>query len=513
MQYMSQATGWADSFTLAMAPLGILTIVVSAIRVGGPSWLKAIIGRARENLAAAEVELMSSTSSDVCELWNGSEIVRSLGSPPVREFILLIPKPPKDATRPFDFECRNIKEAEEAGFLTPSNIIEDSEKGMSMCSSGPNSHETELKKVIIVYKESNSAPNVSLNVHSQKRAEVRAAAVIGTFLQLGVLIYAGFATYYHTLRFPKEENKPVSNYAFPCTASGTIILVTGLLLCADVVEKRTVEISRKPQADYNAYVIWLQHQATVGDQVFKSFGIFSDEPRKEVVTSRPDDISIRRGLAVPPRAQSLSQDFELEWLASITAGIDGRKLKIPKVKSPDWISWVVLGDEGFILESLKDGRKEAESSADSGDDRNQSGSQDHTDSTKEKDGEESEDDSDDDSENDSEDDSKDNSEGDSEEDKKDYGEAINDTEEDIKDGAEEASSGRADGDASHYSDDAQPSHGINIEDEHSGSVAARNNDGDTRAIYSKPQTVMMLRSHFGKVTGWRSPVFAEANSL
>ncbi|VTT71005.1 unnamed protein product [Fusarium fujikuroi] len=549
MQYMSQATGWADSFTLAMAPLGILTIVVSAIRVGGPSWLKAIIGRARENLAAAEVELMSSTSSDVCELWNGSEIVRSLGSPPVREFILLIPKPPKDATRPFDFECRNIKEAEEAGFLTP---------------------------IIIVYKESNSAPNVSLNVHSQKRAEVRAAAVIGTFLQLGVLIYAGFATYYHTLRFPKEENKPVSNYAFPCTASGTIILVTGLLLCADVVEKRTVEISRKPQADYNAYVIWLQHQATVGDQVFKSFGIFSDEPRKEVVTSRPDDIStvaseatkvsivdrivqvvcylpfcikkflrpnsdsrtplfsehsvqfskttlgaflsisgyilgavmlmtaaraaIRRGLAVPPRAQSLSQDFELEWLASITAGIDGRKLKIPKVKSPDWISWVVLGDEGFILESLKDGRKEAESSADSGDDRNQSGSQDHTDSTKEKDGEESEDDSDDDSENDSEDDSKDNSEGDSEEDKKDYGEAINDTEEDIKDGAEEASSGRADGDASHYSDDAQPSHGINIEDEHSGSVAARNNDGDTRAIYSKPQTVMMLRSHFGKVT-------------
>ncbi|SCN77743.1 uncharacterized protein FFB20_05623 [Fusarium fujikuroi] len=210
--------------------------------------------------------------------------------------------------------------------------------------------------------------------------------------------------------------------------------------------------------------------------------------------------AIRRGLAVPPRAQSLSQDFELEWLASITAGIDGRKLKIPKVKSPDWISWVVLGDEGFILESLKDGRKEAESSADSGDDRNQSGSQDHTDSTKEKDGEESEDDSDDDSENDSEDDSKDNSEGDSEEDKKDYGEAINDTEEDIKDGAEEASSGRADGDASHYSDDAQPSHGINIEDEHSGSVAARNNDGDTRAIYSKPQTVMMLRSHFGKVT-------------
>jgi hypothetical protein len=121
MQYMSQATGWADSFILAMAPLGILTIIVSAIRVGGPSWLKAIIGRARENLAAAEVELMSSTSEDVCELWNGSEIVRSLGSPPVREFILLILKSQDDITSRtgiFDFECKTIKEAEKDGHLT-----------------------------------------------------------------------------------------------------------------------------------------------------------------------------------------------------------------------------------------------------------------------------------------------------------------------------------------------------------------------------------------------------------
>ncbi|KAK4183902.1 hypothetical protein QBC35DRAFT_517924 [Podospora australis] len=72
MQFMSQATGWADSFILAMAPLGIITIIVGAIRLGGPSWLKAIIGRARENLAVAETELMSSTSKEVYELWMAS---------------------------------------------------------------------------------------------------------------------------------------------------------------------------------------------------------------------------------------------------------------------------------------------------------------------------------------------------------------------------------------------------------------------------------------------------------
>jgi hypothetical protein len=37
--------GWADNVLLAMGPLGILTTVVSAIRVGGVRKLKALIGR------------------------------------------------------------------------------------------------------------------------------------------------------------------------------------------------------------------------------------------------------------------------------------------------------------------------------------------------------------------------------------------------------------------------------------------------------------------------------------
>ena len=89
---MSQSTGWADNIILAMAPLGIVTAIVGAIRVGGPSWLKAIIGRARESRAVAESELMSSTSNEVCELWNGGEVVRVMGAGPIREFILLLPE-------------------------------------------------------------------------------------------------------------------------------------------------------------------------------------------------------------------------------------------------------------------------------------------------------------------------------------------------------------------------------------------------------------------------------------
>lgn len=44
-QFLSMSIGWADNSLLAMGPLGILTIVVSAIRVGGVPKFKAIIGR------------------------------------------------------------------------------------------------------------------------------------------------------------------------------------------------------------------------------------------------------------------------------------------------------------------------------------------------------------------------------------------------------------------------------------------------------------------------------------
>ncbi|KAJ4009432.1 hypothetical protein NW766_008549 [Fusarium irregulare] len=53
-----------------MAPIGVITIVISAIRVVGPRMLKALIGQASENVATAELEVMSSTSSEACELWN-----------------------------------------------------------------------------------------------------------------------------------------------------------------------------------------------------------------------------------------------------------------------------------------------------------------------------------------------------------------------------------------------------------------------------------------------------------
>jgi hypothetical protein len=44
-QFLSMSMGWADNVLLAMGPLGVITIVVSAIRVGGDKRLRALIGR------------------------------------------------------------------------------------------------------------------------------------------------------------------------------------------------------------------------------------------------------------------------------------------------------------------------------------------------------------------------------------------------------------------------------------------------------------------------------------
>ena len=44
-QFLSMSLSQADNILLAMGPLGIMTVIVSAIRVGGVRQLKALVGR------------------------------------------------------------------------------------------------------------------------------------------------------------------------------------------------------------------------------------------------------------------------------------------------------------------------------------------------------------------------------------------------------------------------------------------------------------------------------------
>lgn len=90
-QFASQSLTWLDHVLIAMVPLGIITIISGAIRVAGPPWSRAVIGRARESQALAEVELMSSVSHEVCEMFNGRSIIRAIGKPEMSHFLIFPP--------------------------------------------------------------------------------------------------------------------------------------------------------------------------------------------------------------------------------------------------------------------------------------------------------------------------------------------------------------------------------------------------------------------------------------
>jgi hypothetical protein len=87
-QFMSESLTWYDHLIFAMVPLGILTAITGAIRVHGPQVARSFIGRARETRALSEIELMSSTSQEVCELFNGSSIIRAMGRPKITQFLV-----------------------------------------------------------------------------------------------------------------------------------------------------------------------------------------------------------------------------------------------------------------------------------------------------------------------------------------------------------------------------------------------------------------------------------------
>ena len=146
---MSQALGWEDCVLLAMAPLGIITILVSAIRVGGPAWLKAVVGRARENISAAEMDLMSSTSKEVCELYNGQTIVRCQGSSPVWEFIYLIPATPKKQVpnKKLDIKVVTLEEACKVDKKLLHKLDSDSPQGKAPPSQSPPPSSSKMARI------------------------------------------------------------------------------------------------------------------------------------------------------------------------------------------------------------------------------------------------------------------------------------------------------------------------------------------------------------------------------
>ncbi|KAJ5869797.1 hypothetical protein N7455_004738 [Penicillium solitum] len=288
-QYLSESITAIDYFIFAMAPMGILTAVVSAIRVCGTPSLRAFIGRAQEGAGNAEAELCSSTSRDVCELYNSGGIARVFGRPKILEVV-------HDPDH--DFSDSNDVTAGIHTFqdyvLGKGKDLWKEEKPKIKPKIKPNDAESALRSDPLCEPDAaytSFAPNISLNIGIKKQSTAvsLAIAVVGLLLQVGVLIFAGVATYY--LKWDKDGSPPES-YACPLVITGTVLVCGGMFHCAFLVGQSTKEDvwHREENQTANPSMYWIQPGGQIiGDQTFDAFSYTDHENKlKKYTTSRKD---------------------------------------------------------------------------------------------------------------------------------------------------------------------------------------------------------------------------------
>ncbi|KAF7956241.1 hypothetical protein EAE96_005161 [Botrytis aclada] len=256
-QFLRESFTWLDHIIFAMAPLGIITTIIGAIRVGGPPQLKALIGRARENKASAELDFMSSTSHKVSELWNGEGIVRTMGRGKVKQIIFL-----KGRGLPEDCELFTLSKNKDlmrpkvymGPFVGKSKTVWkaviklwEAVNGKEVSIKDPSNKSKEAQ---FEMSEPDRVPNISLNTHpKQNMFELALAAILGIVLQAGVIIFSGFVAYDY--RLGAMVGGAPSAYAFPVLASGTVVLVLGMGICAVVIGKSTDEVAWELKTEEN----------------------------------------------------------------------------------------------------------------------------------------------------------------------------------------------------------------------------------------------------------------------
>ncbi|KAI5794250.1 hypothetical protein DFH27DRAFT_484731 [Peziza echinospora] len=280
---MSRLATWQENTISALAPLGILTAIVGAIRLGGPSWLKAVVGRARENRATVELELMSSTSHELCELWNGLGVVRTMGRPQITEIIY--------------FE--SLKDTETFGLYTLESAL----------------------KAGNLY----AAPDISLNLHpGNNQRELYTCAILGILSQVGILAFIGFATYVSSPRYKRTE--PIEAWAFPTMTTGTFLLTLGMIMCDSIVENSSTEVEFVPSIPENEMrMLWLQKSHVVSDQTFDSYVMFAKGRLKRILSSRRKDVQ---------RKSPMPTDMDLQLRQS--CGLVGFVLQFQALRGLHW---------------------------------------------------------------------------------------------------------------------------------------------------------------------------------
>ncbi|KAF3390272.1 Fibronectin type 3 and ankyrin repeat domains protein 1 [Penicillium rolfsii] len=273
-QFLSESISFLDNLIFALSPLGVITAVVSVIRVCGGSSLRAFIGRAQEGPAEAESELLSCVSESTAELFNEGGISRVFGRPKIVEIVMWENEDPQDAGKSTEIGTLRDALKKEAWFALGSNFSKE-------------------KLHDPTYLPELEVPNLSLNKGIKRLDQFwfHCVAVVGVVMQIGVVIYAALTVFIFPGSFEKD-GKAVPSYAFPFYMIGTIFLFIGMLACAIVIERSSEEYYFKPNKP--SKIFWLQPgKQHVGDQVFNAF-MAAREGSKSTMTMEMEYIKSAR---------------------------------------------------------------------------------------------------------------------------------------------------------------------------------------------------------------------------
>ncbi|KAF5549707.1 serine threonine phosphatase 6 regulatory ankyrin repeat subunit A [Fusarium napiforme] len=328
-QFLSETFTWYDHVIFACVPLGIMTAIAGAIRVQGHKFLKAFIGRARENKAAAEIEYMSSTSAEVGELLYGRGIVRTMGQPEIAQFIVFhdeLLKEKKGAQNQ-SYGIHTLKSASQEGILYKEGYCDELDLAAQNWLKSFKHTETRKKDVeqaedefgpsisrieratplqkndkFPKYWDSLKSPNLQLNIATEKISprrrsiELHLAAIIAVILQASLLAIAAVVPY----RAPGYESQP---WGPPCYIGGSILLFIGMLACSVAIERSTKEFKWRPSSGitnktqdssevrpHSMDLFWVQRTQRVSDQDFDSYVISSRNKQFISTSSRREDV-------------------------------------------------------------------------------------------------------------------------------------------------------------------------------------------------------------------------------
>ncbi|KAF4808254.1 hypothetical protein CGCSCA5_v012534 [Colletotrichum siamense] len=282
-QYISESTTYYDYFIFGMGPIGVITTIVSTIRLCGPASLRAFIGRSQEGNSAIEAELCTSTSRDVCEVFNNGGITRVLGRPKLLELI----RTPKDYLSNCGYDTGvRTQFHEKVGFYSFRRFLLETRWGSNV-----RNPEWRLYPDQEILPASQNPPNLSLNVGIvQPHPWVFClVAFVGAVLQAGVLVIAGVGVW--VLGWNLNENNTAStNYAPTLFIIGTILMCGGMCASIAIIGQATTELRcrRAPSVagSPETTIIMLQPRQVIADQSFDAYALFEDdEKRRSVWTS------------------------------------------------------------------------------------------------------------------------------------------------------------------------------------------------------------------------------------